>query len=130
MSLDRAAFSALNSIYTTLPQTIAATGTTWLLCRSVSRLGLDAKTTAIFTAAASVVWYASRGFISLRDGNFLSHNLSHVGLTYVAKEMLKLDLPLYKQFGKAYGVAIATIVATQFGFNALTEALRNRREDY
>lgn len=124
MSLDTAAFHGLRNIYNMLPRTIAATGTTWLLCRTVARLELDAKTTAIFTAAASVIWYGSRP-ICQRFSQRTDRDLAmHVGLSYVAKEMLNLDLPLYKQFGKAYGVAIAMITAIQFCFSVATGELR------
>jgi hypothetical protein len=129
MALDREVFDALKKIYTTLPQTTVATGATWLLCRSVSRLGLDAKTTAIFTAAASVMWYGSRTFFESYDHTISRDLAMHVGLSYVAKEMLNLDLPLYKQFGKAYGVAVATIAAIEFGFNKLNGESR-RRSDF
>ncbi len=128
MSFDKTTFYSLTNIYNSLPKTAVAAATTWTLCRSVSRLGLDAKTVAIFTVAASVISEGSKPFINefigLLTDSPKSNWISHLGLTYVATKLLKLDLPLYQQFGKAYAVATGTLAAIQFGFAKL--AVMNR----
>lgn len=128
MSLDRAALNALKGIYTSLPKTVMATGTSWLLCRYVNRLGLDDKTTAIFTAAASALWYGAKAFTADFKKDILSHCIVHIALTYTAKEMLRLDLPLYKQFGKAYGVALAVIFAVNWASSQLAAGKTSRSQ--
>ncbi len=112
-SIDKVADDMAREAYQNSWKTVAAAGSAWLAARSFSKLGLDPQTTMVFTAAASLIYYATKPLFTAlenKNRNLPSRAASLFNLTKVSADMLKLGLPLGKEFAKTCAVA-ATFIA-------------------
>ncbi len=110
--LDGVGFGMIQNVYQNIHRTVAAAGSAWLAARTFNTFGFDPKTTMIFTAAASGIYYATQPlFNELEYGTRkCSRIISLLSLTKIAADTLKLSLPLYQEFAKTCAVA-GTLIA-------------------
>ncbi len=110
--LDEVGFGMIQNVYQNIHRTVAAAGSAWLATRTFNTLGFDPKTTMIFTAATSAMYYATQPLFEAlehKTRNNISRIISLLSLTKIAADTLKLSLPLYQEFAKTCAVAVTLI---------------------